>query len=113
MLSSSLLRTFVLLVWILGHDVLKVTPQRLDGRKFVADRCNFFKRAVEFVDVLQDDFQALRPWLARCARLLQRHSGHNVGVQATRVNALEQFPSPASHAAVRSMSWAAPPPGHW
>ena len=52
MFSGPLLRTFMLLVWILGHDVFKVTPQRLDRRKLVADRRDFFERAVELVDVL-------------------------------------------------------------
>ena len=55
-LGGPLLRAFLLLIGVLGHDVLKVTPQRLDGREFVADRRDFFERAVEFVDVLQDDF---------------------------------------------------------
>ena len=55
-LGGPLLRAFLLLVGVLGHDVFKVTPQRLNGREFVADRRDFFERAVEFVDILQDDF---------------------------------------------------------
>jgi hypothetical protein len=50
------MRTLLLLVRVLGHDVLKVTPQRLDGRELVSDRCDFFERAIQLVDVLQDDF---------------------------------------------------------
>lgn len=56
MLSGPLLRALLLFVGVLGHDILKVTPQRLDGREFVAHRRDFFERAVEFVDILQDDF---------------------------------------------------------
>ena len=45
------------LLRILGHDVLKVTPQRLDGRKLVSDLCDFLERSIEFIYILQDEFE--------------------------------------------------------
>lgn len=37
MFSCTFLCAFGLLIRVLGHDVLKVTPQRFDGRELVAD----------------------------------------------------------------------------
>lgn len=53
-LCLSLLRALLVLIRVLGHDVLKVTPERLYGRELGADLSNFFQGAVELVDVLED-----------------------------------------------------------
>jgi hypothetical protein len=39
---------------IFGHDVFEVTPQRFHRCKFVADGYDFFERAIELVDILED-----------------------------------------------------------
>lgn len=54
MLCLSLLRALLVLIRVLRHDVLKVTPERLYGRELGADLSNFFQGAVELVDVLED-----------------------------------------------------------
>lgn len=59
MLGLTLLRALLALVLILGHDILKVTPQRFDGCKLSADLGDFFERAVQLVDVLEYGFEAL------------------------------------------------------
>jgi hypothetical protein len=63
-LRCPLLRGLLPFIWILGHDVLKVTPQRLDGRKFVADLSDFLERSIQLVDVLENHFEGLRQVLA-------------------------------------------------
>lgn len=60
MLCLPLWRALLVLALILGHDVLKVTPQRLDGRELGADLRDFLERAVQLVDVLQDELETLR-----------------------------------------------------
>jgi hypothetical protein len=58
-LCLALVRRPVALVRILGHDVLKVAPKRLNGRKLGANLRDFLERAVQLVDVLQDQLKAL------------------------------------------------------
>jgi hypothetical protein len=46
-------------VRILGHYILKLTPQRLDRRELVADGDHFFERSIQLVYVLKDGFETL------------------------------------------------------
>lgn len=59
MFSLSLLCSFLVLVWVFGHDVLEVAPKRFHGREFGANLGDFFEGTIELVDVLQDEFEAL------------------------------------------------------
>jgi hypothetical protein len=59
MLRLALVSGLMAVVRILGHDVLKVAPERLDGRKFRADLSDFLQRTVQLVDVLQHKLKAL------------------------------------------------------
>lgn len=53
------LRRLVTLAFLLGHDVLKGAPQRLDRRELVADRDDGLEVPVQLVDVCQDLLEAL------------------------------------------------------
>lgn len=59
-LRLPLLRAFLALILVLGHDVLKVTPQRLDGRELSADLRDLLERAVQLVDVLEYELETLQ-----------------------------------------------------
>jgi hypothetical protein len=59
MLRLALVSSLMAVVRILGHDVLKVAPERLDGGKFRADLSDFLQRTVQLVDVLQHKLKAL------------------------------------------------------
>lgn len=44
---------------ILGHHILKLTPQRFDRRELVADRDHFFEGSIQLVYVLEYGFETL------------------------------------------------------
>ena len=48
---------------LLGHDVLKLRPQRLDRRELVSDRDDRLEGPIELVDVCKDLLEALRAGL--------------------------------------------------
>lgn len=57
----------VTIALVLGHDILKGTPQRLDRRELVADRDDGLEVPVQLVDVCQDLLEALCAGAGRAA----------------------------------------------
>lgn len=76
MLCSSLLCAILLFTRILSHDILKMTPQRLDRRELVANLRDFFKRTVELVDILQDKLKTLSSRSVVSTSVSEQSKGH-------------------------------------
>lgn len=59
--DALLLHAFLLLllIRILGHDIFKQAPERLDRCKFATDLCDFLEGAVQLVDILKNNLKTL------------------------------------------------------